>query len=102
MDIKLSSELAHKIVLSACSPVIRKIIDSNPSQHPLIYLRGVQNYEVESIIQFMYLGEGRFYDERMREFFKVSQDLEVKVISDDVEMGSREKENMKDEDVTED
>ena len=36
---------AHKIVLSACSPVFRKIIDSNPSQHPLIYLRGVQSYE---------------------------------------------------------
>ena len=30
---------AHKIVLSACSPVFKKIIDSNPSQHPLIYLR---------------------------------------------------------------
>merc|ERR1711936_1374298 len=40
---------AHKIVLSACSPVFKKIIDSNPSQHPLIYLRGVQSYEVESI-----------------------------------------------------
>ena len=36
---------AHKIVLSACSPVFKKIIDSNPSQHPLIYLRGVQSYE---------------------------------------------------------
>ena len=56
---------AHKIVLSACSPVFKKIIDSNPSQHPLIYLRGVQSYEVESILQFMYLGEGRFYHERM-------------------------------------
>ena len=44
---------AHKIVLSACSPVFKKIIDSNPSQHPLIYLRGVQSYEVESILQFM-------------------------------------------------
>ena len=32
---------AHKIVLSACSPVFKKIIDSNPSQHPLIYLRGI-------------------------------------------------------------
>ena len=28
---------AHKIVLSACSPVFKKIIDNNPSQHPLIY-----------------------------------------------------------------
>merc|ERR1711936_648382 len=91
---------AHKIVLSACSPVFKKIIDSNPTQHPLIYLRGVQSYEVESILQFMYLGEGRIYHERMGEFIKVAQDLEVKEISDCVEMGSGEEETVE-EDVTE-
>ena len=32
----------HKIVLS---PVFKKIIDSSPSQHPLIYMRGVQSYD---------------------------------------------------------
>merc|ERR1711873_89221 len=69
---------AHKIVLSACSPVFKKIIESNPSQHPLIYLRGIQSYEMESILQFMYLGEGKFYQERMGEFIKVAKDLEVK------------------------
>ena len=77
---------AHKIVLSACSPVFKKIIDSNPSQHPLIYLRGIQSYEIESILQFMYLGEGKFYQERMGEFIKVAKDLEVKEISKGVEM----------------
>ena len=41
---------AHKIVLSACSPVFKKIIENNPSQHPLIYLRGIQSYEMESIL----------------------------------------------------
>ena len=50
---------AHKIVLRACSPVFKKIIDNNPSQHPLIYLRGIQSYEMESILQFMYLGEAK-------------------------------------------
>ena len=73
---------AHKIVLRACSPVFKKIIDNNPSQHPLIYLRGIQSYEMESILQFMYLGEGRFYYERMGEFIKVAKNLEVKEISD--------------------
>ena len=72
---------AHKIVLSACSPVLRKIIDNNPSQHPVIYLRGIQSHEIESILQFMYLGEGKFYYERMGEFIKVAKDLEVKKIS---------------------
>merc|ERR1711910_318448 len=77
---------AHKIVLSACSPVFKKIIDSNPSQHPLIYLRGIQSYEMESILQFMYLGEGRFFYNRMGEFLKVAKDLEVKDISKDVDI----------------
>merc|ERR1712150_391187 len=85
---------AHKIVLRACSSVFKKIIDSNPSQHPLIYLRGIQSYEMESILQFMYLGEGKFYYERMGEFLKVAKDLEVKEISKGVEMQSEE------EDVT--
>merc|ERR1712150_254948 len=77
---------AHKIVLSACSPVFKKIIDSNPSQHPLIYLRGVLSYEVESILQFMYLGEGRFYHERMGEIIKVAQEtVEEDVIEDEIE-----------------
>ena len=57
---------AHKIVLRACSPVFKKIIDNNPSQHPLIYLRGIQSYEMESILQFMYLGEGKFYHKRIQ------------------------------------
>ena len=81
---------AHKIVLSACSPVFKKIIDNNPSQHPMIYLRGIQSYEMESIFQFMYLGEGKFYYERMAEFIKVAKDLEVKEISKGVELPNME------------
>ena len=92
---------AHKIVLSACSPVFKKIIDNNPSQHPLIYLRGIQSYEMESILQFMYLGEGKFYQERMGEFIKVAKDLEVKEISKGVEMPG-EGEDIIDDNITED
>ena len=77
-DIKTQFK-AHKIVLRACSPVFKEI--NNSSQHPLIYLRGIQSYEMESILQFMYLGEGTFYYERLGEFIKVAKDLEVKDIS---------------------
>ena len=42
----------------------------------------------------MYLGEGRFYHERMGEFIKVAQDLEVKQISDGLEMGGEEEVNI--------
>ena len=98
---------AHKIVLRACSPVFKKIIDNNPSQHPLIYLRGIQSYEMESILQFIYLGEGRCYRERIKEFLKVAQDLEVKQISDGVELpideaGETVEDNSPKEDIEED
>ena len=76
---------AHKIVLSACSPLFKKFIDNNPSQHPLIYLRGIQSYEMESILQFIYLGEGIACQERVEEFVKVAKDLEVKKICEDGE-----------------
>ena len=50
---------AHKIVLSACSNVFKKIINSLPlnDRNAVIYLRGIQHKEMESILEFMYLGE---------------------------------------------
>merc|ERR1719427_1315334 len=33
---------AHKIVLSACSPVLKNLLLMNPHPHPLLYLRGVK------------------------------------------------------------
>jgi hypothetical protein len=48
---------AHKIVLSACSTVLKNILFNNPHPHPLIYLRGVKQHEVQSILRFMYLGQ---------------------------------------------
>ena len=47
---------------------------------------------MESILQFMYLGEGKFYHERMKEFIKVAKDLEVKDICDGLELPSDEAE----------
>ena len=71
---------AHKIVLSACSQVFEKIIDNNPSQHPLIYLRGIQHEELESILQFIYLCETNIYQDRMAEFLRVLEDLGIEDI----------------------
>ena len=47
---------AHRNILSACSPVFKSILqfDSN-NTNPVIYLRGVQHSEMESIMKFVYL-----------------------------------------------
>ena len=78
---------AHRNILSACSPVFKNILelDSN-NTNPVIYLRGIQHSEMESIIQFIYLGEAKFYKERMSEFLNVSKDLEIKNLSTGIEI----------------
>merc|ERR1719418_391740 len=73
---------AHRNILSACSPVFKNIlqIDRN-NTNPVVYLRGIQHSEMESIMQFIYLGEARFYEDRMSEFLTVSKNLEIKELS---------------------
>ena len=40
---------------------------------------------MKSILQFMYLGQATFYQERMNEFLNVAKSLEIKEISKDVD-----------------
>ena len=52
---------AHRYILSACSSVFTEILQINTnSNHPVIYLRGIQYSEIESIFQYIYLGEAKF------------------------------------------
>ena len=72
---------AHKIVLSACSPVLKKILLNNPHQHPLIYLRGVKQQEMQAILQFMYLGEANIFQGRINQFMIIAKEFELKEVS---------------------
>merc|ERR1719300_1209088 len=81
----------HKVVLSACSSVFKSIISDTFLTSPIIYLRGIQSFEIESILQFIYLGEATFYQERMNEFLDVARSLEVKEISEDIKVPKTEK-----------
>ena len=82
-DVTLVSEdnnhvKAHKNVLSACSSAFREIFKKDKSSKPIIYLRGIQFSEIESIIQFIYLGKATFLEERMDEFLAVAKSLGIK------------------------
>ena len=85
---------AHKVVLSACSSVFQSIIVGLPLNNSVIYLRGIQHQEMESILEFMYLGEATFHEERTGEFLNVAKILEIKEISKEIE--NEEQENITD------
>ena len=48
---------AHKVILSGCSPVFKKLLKNNPHQHPLIYLRGIKYRDLVNVREFIYQGE---------------------------------------------
>jgi len=71
---------AHKIVLSVCSDLFRKILHENKNPHPLIYLQGVGMEQLEILKKFIYLGQSEVDKSNLVEFHKFAQtvlDLEV-------------------------
>ena len=78
---------AHRNILSAASPVFKSIfqMDSN-NANQVIFLMGIQHSEMESIMQFIYLGEARFNEERMSEFLTLSKNLEIKELSTGIKL----------------
>ena len=65
-------------ILSACSPVFKDILKKEKNSNQIMYLRGVQFPELESIMQFIYHGEATFYKERMDEFLAVAKLMQIK------------------------
>ena len=73
---------AHKFVLSASSPVLKDLFLDNPSSHPLIYLKGVNQQDLCSILQFMYFGEASINQNRINQFLNNARDLQIKKFAD--------------------
>ena len=72
---------AHKFILSSSSTVFKSILQSD-KEHPFIYLRGINTYEMEAILQFIYLGEAMLHHSRMNDFLQVGKDLGIKELKD--------------------
>ena len=73
---------AHRNILSACSPVLKDILQIDTQNiQAVIYLRGIQYSEIESILQFIYFGEASFDESKMDELLLVAKNLEIKELS---------------------
>lgn len=48
---------AHKVVLSACSSYLAKILQEHPAEHPIIILPELNIEDVKTLIHYMYTGE---------------------------------------------
>ena len=84
---------AHKVVLSACSPVLKTILLSNPHSCPILYLRGVKQRELQAILNYMYLGETEINEDSIQEFLSVAKDFALEQLSEKEFKKYVEKEN---------
>lgn len=82
---------AHKVILSACSSFFRKVLEFNPHQHPLVYLRGVKYADLQNIVDFMYHGEVNVEQEELNSFLAVAEDLKIKGLTQNLSATSPSK-----------
>jgi len=68
---------AHKVILSASSPVMKRILKYNPHQSPLIYLKGVKFDDLQNMVRFIYLGETEVNQADLERFMSLTQEFEV-------------------------
>ena len=73
---------AHKAILSACSPSFKNILKNNPHQHPLIYLRGVQYQDLQSLVSFIYQGRTEVSQENLNRFLFLASEFQLEGIGD--------------------
>ena len=69
---------AHKVILSACSPLLSSMLKRNKHSHPLIYMRGLKSKDLVSIMDFIYHGEANIYQEDLDAFLALAEELQLK------------------------
>ena len=68
---------AHRVVLVASSHFFQKLFLRTKHSHPLIYLRGLKSEDLRAIIDFVYFGEAKIYQENLDKFLSVAKDIEL-------------------------
>ena len=75
---------AHKVVLSASSQFFKNILRKSPSNHPMIYLGGIDSKELGFIMDYVYQGEVKIYQEQLDKFLECASKLKIEGLVGDV------------------
>ena len=69
---------ASRNILSVCSPVLKNILEVDPSKNPLLYLHGLKIAEIEAIIDFVIFGEVKVPQDQINDFLRSAENLEIR------------------------
>ena len=81
-DVTLISEdkvkfSAHKVLLSSCSNMFKFILKENTQARPFLFLGGVSSINLGFILDYIYHGEFKIFQEQLDSFLESAQKLEI-------------------------
>merc|ERR1719154_942488 len=66
------------MILCACSPYFKNLLEQNPAKHPIIILKDVPFHHLTAILEFMYAGQVNVAQDQLPQFLKTAEKLKVK------------------------
>ena len=70
------------MILCACSPYFKNLLEQNPAKHPIIILKDVPFQHLTAILEFMYAGEVNVAQDQLPQFLKTAERLKVKGLAE--------------------
>ncbi|XP_076239786.1 uncharacterized protein LOC143182584 isoform X1 [Calliopsis andreniformis] len=71
----------HKVVLSACSDYLERLLLEIPCTHPIIFLRDMRMWELQALVEFMYRGEVYVEQQQLAKLMQAAEALQVRGLS---------------------
>lgn len=71
----------HKVVLSACSDYLERLLLDIPCTHPIIFLRDMKMWELQALVEFMYRGEVYVEQQQLAKLMQAAEALQVRGLS---------------------
>ncbi|XP_020710547.2 broad-complex core protein isoforms 1/2/3/4/5 isoform X2 [Athalia rosae] len=71
----------HKVVLSACSDYLERLLLDIPCTHPIIFLRDMRMWELQALVEFMYRGEVYVEQQQLGKLMQAAVALQVRGLS---------------------
>ena len=81
---------AHRVILSASSPLFQKLLKMNKHAHPLIYMRGMKSEDLMAILDFLYYGEVNIYQDNLDTFLNIAEEMKLKGLNSEERTGGGE------------
>lgn len=67
----------HKVVISACSDYLERLLLDLPCTHPIIFLRDMKMWELQALVEFMYRGEVYVEQSQLQKLMQAAEALQV-------------------------